>query len=155
MLVMDSGIRTDSMGQKLCGYNFDQGNLHVCRNLDLGFWLFSVILALCIPTVQFGLFPPRSTAGMAVESLTGTTLSEREGGSCLGTHPRGVSFTTVLAVKWASPNTADHLAHFWAGKILTEVWVKSSGTPLSESTQSNIRCYTGTSVCALLHRDCT
>lgn len=112
MLLMDSGISTDSMGQKLCGYNFDQGNPHVCRNLELEFWLFSVLLVLWIPTVQFGLFPPHSSAGMAVEPLIGTTLSEREGGSCLGTHPHGVSFSTVLAVKQASPNTAVHLGHF-------------------------------------------
>lgn len=106
------------MGQTLCMYNFDQGNLHVCRNLDLGklfqkgFWLFSVLLVLWILTVQFGLFPLHSSAGTAADPLICTALSEREGWSCLGTHPHGVSFTAVLAVKRASPNTADHLARF-------------------------------------------
>lgn len=79
MLLMDSEISRDSMGQKWCGCNFDQGNLHVCRNLELGFWLFPVLLVLWIPKVQFGLFPPHSSVGMAVEPLIGTTLSEREG----------------------------------------------------------------------------
>ena len=142
------------MGWNLCRYKFGQGNLHVCRTLDLGkpfyrsmlcFQLFSVLLVLWIPTVQFGLSP---SLQQCWDSCWAPCPHHPiwKGESCLGTCPHGVSFTTVLAVKRASPNATDHLAHFWAGKMLTEVWIKSSGMPLPESTRSNSRYNTGLSV---------
>lgn len=122
-------------------------SLEACSGLA-SFWCFWYCGSL-----QFSLacLPLYSNAGTAAESLIRIIISKRERDTW---GPILMESHSPLSWLWREHHQTlqANLAHFWAGKILTELWIKNSGMPLSESAQSNIRYNTSMSVCSAAQR---